>query len=217
MNIAILIPDRGDRPLLLDNCLRMMRAQTLQPCHIELVNDAPLGDAKDITWRYRTGYDRLRGKGYDLVALIENDDWYAPNYLEEMVRQWEQAGRPDLFGTQYTIYYHIGLKAWFTMKHSRRASAMNTLIKPDLSFAWCQDHDPYTDLHLWKVLEGKGWEPEPPISMGIKHREGLHGGRNHLDRLERYVNKDVDCAFLRGLMDSASFKFYSTYYGGIKK
>jgi len=217
MKVALLIPDRGDRPRLLENCLRMMRAQTLPPAHIELVNDAPISAEKDITRRYRLGYDRLRGKGYDLIALIENDDWYAPHYLETMVYQWIKAGRPDIFGTQYTIYYHIGLKAWFTMKHRSRASAMNTLIKPDLLFTWCQDIDPYTDLHLWKVLQGSGWTPEPPISLGIKHQEGLHGGRNHIDRLERYVNKDADCAFLKGLMDRESFKFYSTYYDIVPK
>lgn len=213
MKVAVLIPDRGDRPQLVQNCLRMMQAQTLPPAHIELVNDVPpVPGQKDITWRYRTGYDRLRGKGYDVIALVENDDWYAPHYLEAQVREWAKAGRPDIFGTQYTIYYHIGLRGFFTMQHSKRASAMNTLLKPDLSFPWCQDNDPYTDLHLWRALEGKGWTPEPPISLGIKHYEGLHGGRNHIDKLERYVNRDPDCSFLKRVMDGESYRFYSTFY-----
>jgi hypothetical protein len=199
---------------MLANCLRMMKGQTLAPAHIEIVNDAPLSAEKDITWRYRTGYDRLRGQGYDVIALIENDDWYAPHYLEAMVREWVAAGKPDIFGTQYTIYYHIGLRAWFTMKHKRRASAMNTLIKPDLSFTWCQDNDPYTDLHLWKELEGSGWHPEPPISIGIKHFEGLHGGRNHVDKHDRFINADPEVDQLYAWMknDLPGFWFYSEYY-----
>lgn len=202
MKIGVVIPDRGDRPEFLKNCMRMLAGQTVLPAMVVLVTtpkspsrvrrDETKGDFEkdssqqpassalrapspqvekgnsqqpasrfttvyvesvagvcDITKRYRTGYDLLRGKGLDVIAFIENDDWYAPDYLERMGEQWELAGRPDLFGTAYTIYYHIGLQAWLTMEHRRRASAMNTLIKPDLNITWCADSEPYTDIHLW--------------------------------------------------------------------
>lgn len=209
LRLAVLIPTRGDRPELLANCLRMMAAQTLQPGHIEVVDDAPLSGDKDITWRYRTGYERL--KGYDLIALIEDDDWYALDYLETMVGQWQRQGRPDIFGTDYTIYYHLALRAWFTMEHPERASAMNTLIKGGLSFPWCVDHEPYTDMHLWRVIKGISWHPDRHISMGIKHGQGLCGGNNHKNRANRYKNQDANFDFLRETMDNASFAFYSSY------
>lgn len=215
MRIAVLIPDRGDRPKLLQNCLRMMAAQTLKPDHIEIVNDPPFSGKKDITWRYRTGYDRLRNRGFDVIALIENDDWYHPEYLETMVHQWQLFGKPELFGTDYTIYYHIRLMAWFTMHHPARSSAMNSLIVPDLAIRWPRDHDPYTDIHLWQQLSGKNWHP-PMICMGIKHEQGLHGGRNHTDRLDRYINHDSNHQFIRKHMDAESYAFYSAYYGNTK-
>lgn len=219
MKTAILIPDRGDRPQFLQNCLRMMKNQTVIPDHIEIVNDAPVTDEKDITWRYKTGYDRLRNKGFDVVALIENDDWYAPYYLEYMLKKWEMYNKPDLLGTDYTVYYHLKQKAWFTMNHPERASAMNTIIKPDLNFIWCQDNDPYTDLHLWlhAGLNGKIIHSKNYISLGMKHGEGLCGGVNHVDRMERFTNKDLELELLHKVMikendDFESFNFYSNYY-----
>jgi len=211
LKIAVLIPDRNDRPLLLSNCLRMLKAQTLQPDHIEIVNDAPLSNEKDITYRYRTGYERLRNKGFDIIALIENDDYYHNNYLETMVNKWIEFGKPDMLGCDFTVYYHIKLFKWLTMYHKTRSSAMNMLIKPDLHFNWCLDSDPYTDIHLWKTLNGIIWHP-PMICMGVKHHEGLHGGRQHTDRYDRYINDDSSKEFLKSVMDKESFEFYSNYY-----
>lgn len=212
LKIGIIIPDRKDRPKFMQNCLRMIKAQTLQPEIIHIANEKPVSAEKDITKRYRTGYDALRARGLDAIALMENDDFYHPTYLQYMAEQWQKHGKPDLLGTAYTIYYHLKLKAWFTMNHSLRSSAMNTFIKPDLNFDWCVDSDPYTDLHLWMRSGLKGVVIKPPIlSIGIKHGEGLCGGRNHTDKLERYINKDTDLSFLEKHMDYESFQFYTNY------
>ena len=215
MKIGLIIPDRGDRPLFLKNCLRMMENQTVKPDIIELVDDAPMNYKCDITWRYRTGYERLRNKGVDVICLIENDDWYSPFYLETMANEWEKNGKPDIFGTNYTIYYHIKLRAYFTMHHTTRASAMNTFIVPNLDFKWCPDEEPYTDIHLWKIAKGLVIKPNKVISVGIKHGEGLCGGNMHKDRLHRYEQhgtKDNDFHYLKQIMDERSFKFYSEYF-----
>lgn len=215
MKLAVLIPDRGDRPRFLENCLRMIKAQTLQPDIIELVNDPPLSADRDITWRYRIGYDRLRKKGIKLIALMENDDFYHPTYLETMVAHWNDQGRPDLIGQDHTIYYNIRVFGKFTFNHKTRSSAMNTLIKADLDFPWCPDNEPFTDIHLWchAGLTGVTVRPERNICIGIKHGEGLCGGRSHIDRLERYLpDQDKDHSFLKAHMDAESFKFYTNYY-----
>lgn len=219
MKIAVLIPDRGDRPKFLRNCIRMIKNQTMQPQLIQIIDDHPQNDKCDITWRYRTGYDKLRNKGFDCILFMENDDYYAPNYIQTMVEKWQHHGKPDLLGTDSTIYYHIKLFKHFTMNHPRRSSAMNTLIKADLSFPWCVDHEPYTDLHLWtelrrrqNILSGVIFKPDQIMSIGIKHGEGLTGGRNHHDHLHRFVNDDTSKEFIKKHMDEESFKFYSTYY-----
>lgn len=209
IKIGVIIPDRGDRPKLLKNCLRMLDAQTIQPWVTVVVNHKPYNDFCDITQRYRMGYDSLRNCGLDCIFLIENDDYYSPDYLQIMVDKWVESGKPEILGTNYTIYYHIKEKAYFTMKHERRASAMNTMLKPDIKINWPVDHEPYTDLFLWKTLKGFTFSPPTIISIGIKHGIGLCGGRNHNDYMHRYINKDSDSLFLREYMDDKSFNFYT--------
>lgn len=221
MNIGIIIPDRGDRPRFMDNCMRMLGSQTLKPLYIAYENYPPASNKCDITPRYRTGYANCmrfsrQERPLDVIALWENDDYYAPEYLETMAEHWLMEGKPDIFGTNYTIYYHIKLRKYYRMDHHTRASAMNTLLKPGLNIAWPVDHEPFTDLWLWRQLKGITINPGKHISIGIKHGVGLTGGKSHVDRFDRYDpprgTADPDCKFLKENMDAESFEFYSNYF-----
>lgn len=213
MKIGIIIPDRGDRPLFIKNCYRQLFRQTVwmeASAHIITVNDPPKTIDVDITARYREGYDRLRDRGLDVIAFIENDDWYSIEYLKVMVSQWEKAGRPDLFGTNYTIYWHMRLKKYFTMRHYQSAHMMNTLIKPDLKFEWPLDQDPFTDQWLWNHIKSRRvWQPDHIISIGMKHGVGKCGGYTHVDKLHRYINDDN--GWLQNTIDAESFEFFNNY------
>jgi hypothetical protein len=230
MKIACIIPDRSDRPQFLEHCRKMLQRQTVQISHCELVNFSATSDKPDITQRYRIGYENVCKlvPNVDVIFFIENDDYYAPDYIEKMLLAWVQNDKPDLFGTSYTYYYHICLNAYFKMTHPERASAMNTMIKPYLKINWPADNEVYTDLHLWlydHVLSGtkKTWTPEIPISIGIKHGVGLCGGRHHNDRLGRYKmaggwgnesasgHEDLMCSFLKAHTDKESFEFYKLF------
>lgn len=212
MKIGIIVPDRNDRPLFLENCLRLIKNQTLQPTIIEVINYEPESDNVDITQRYRLGYEKLRNKGLDIIALMENDEWYSPEYLEIMVNGWVKHGKPEIFGTNYTVYYHIKLFSYFTMHHLTRSSAMSTLITPDLDIKWCVDEQPYTDIWLWKQLQGVTFSPPKIICLGIKHGVGKCGGMAHVDKLHRYVGNDTNKDYLRSVVDNESFNFYSNYF-----
>lgn len=212
MKLAVIIPDREDRPKFLMNCMRLMKAQTIQPETIMLVHDPAKDDKCDITMRYRLGYEILRNRNFDVIAFIENDDWYAPTYLERQVAEWDRVGRPNLFGIRESLYYHIKLKKYYINRHAQRSCAMNTLIQPDLNINWGMDHNPYLDLQLWMNSENHSltrelWAPSPLISVGIKHGIGKLGGDHHVNRLERYTTTD-DHGFLRGMIDEESYKFY---------
>jgi len=224
IRVGIIIPDRNDRPELLKNCLRMLEAQTLQPEIIELINFHPNSHEKDITLRYRTGYEKLRNKGLDIIAFWENDDYYSKDYLEIMVNKWLEKGQPDMLGTDYTIYYHLRKIAYFVFHHIDRSSALSTLIKPDLKFPWCQDTDPYTDMYLWsqchEIKNKVIFHPEKHITIGIKHGVGLPGGIGHTDELQIFINPDLKIdengnirqyGFLEEHMDEESFNFYKNY------
>lgn len=212
IKIGIIIPDRGDRPELLKNCLRMIDRQSLIPERVSVINFSPSDNNCDITKRYRIGYNHLSGKGLDLIALIENDDWYSKDYLKIISHEWIKHSKPDIFGLNHTIYYHIRLNKHFTMHHNTRSSAMNTVIKPDLNFKWCPDNEAFTDIHLWNTLKGTIINPPKTICIGIKHGIGKCGGRSHVDKLYRFTNDDHDLSFLKEKLDPDSFNFYSNYF-----
>ncbi len=222
MKLGIIIPTRGDRQAFLGNCLRMLDAQEKNSpfdldIEVHVVAYPPKDKDVDITPRYRSGYDYFRGKGYDLLAFIEDDDWYSPNYLQVMLAQWDKLGRPDLFGTAKTMYYHIELKAYYIMEHHNRSSAMNTFIKPDMDFEWPVDLEPYLDLHLWKTIPNRMiWMPDKWYSIGIKHGCGktIDGGghRIHDDDYVKLRYIHPDNGFLKETMNPESFEFYWNYF-----
>lgn len=209
MRIAVIIPDRGDRPEFLEHCKFMLSKQTLLPDEIIFANWGPLTDKCDITYRYRISYHALDGMDFDCVLFMENDDYYASNYIETMVSKWVENGSPDLFGIGYTYYYHIGINKYMLFHHPKRASMMNTLMKPDLDIFWCSDEYPYTDAWLWDRMNSKKtWFPVQPISIGIKHGIGMSGGNYHQTKLDRYDNDDQEKEFLKANVELDSFEFY---------
>ncbi len=216
MKLALLIPHRNDRPRFLSHLQYMLSRQTMQPEIIHYVDYEPESHQKDITQRYRRGYDYLRNEDLDAILLMEVDDYYAPNYIETTVNAWIEAGKPDLFGQRSTIYYHLKQRGYFTMYHEQRSSAMSTLIRPDLTFPWCPDSEPYTDVWLFSKLKYALFQPISPICIGIKHGDGLTGGGSHVDRLERYrkppATRDDSMAWLLDHVDPISFEFYRDYF-----
>jgi len=215
MKIGVIVPHRNDRPEFLSNLKRMLNYQTVQPDLIHFVDYEPESNKCDITQRYRRGYDFMRNKGLDVIFLMEVDDWYSNTYIEYMLAAWNDNGKPDIFGTNYTIYYHIKLFAMFTFNHIQRSSAMSTMIKPDLTFPWCIDEEPFTDTHIWKHVKGRTFCPSKQICLGIKHGTSMTGGQSHIDRLHRYIKTDHNKDFIREIMDKDSYNFYSTAYENI--
>lgn len=221
MNISVLIPTRGDRPQFLSNAHRLLEAQTLKPTHVEVVDDPPADLLKkDITWRYRIGCERILSKNpsTDAIVLIEDDDWYAPIYLEVISQNWVNSGKPMIYGIGETIYYHLSMRGWYNQVHPTRASAMSTLISAQgaRQMQWPADNYVFTDIELWKKLKGLTFRPPAPISIGIKHGIGLCGGIGHRKDLAQYRTHDKDFAWLRSKVDPDSFNFYMTIANQIK-
>src|SRR5690348_1604522 len=203
VKVGILIPTRGiERIEFIKNALRLVDAQTVKPYRIQVVGSPPKNELCDITYRYKHGYSLL--SDVDIIFFWEDDDWYAPDYIEHMLIEWDKAGRPDIFGTIFTMYYHIKIKKFFKMNHHQRASAMNTMIRPNKEIVWGKDDDPYTDCFLWMTgqkLTRAMYEPKVIKSIGIKHGVGMPGGKGHIDNLHRFLNDDRDMYWLKGIVD----------------
>jgi len=222
VKIVALIPTRGNRGALLDNCKRMMAAQTQPLYGMVVVDDPPKNEhVKDITYRYRIGVERIYAQypDFDAIALIEDDDWYAPNYLEEMTKAWIKADRPEIFGIASTIYYHLGLKSWNYQVHPNRASAFSTFITRAIeSLDWPEDHISLLDLVLWDQLEGKTFYPKNYIAVGIKHGIGLTGGIGHDHMWRGYRGgQDPDLEWFKETLDPISYAFYAELASNIPR
>lgn len=213
--IAVIIPDRNDRPHFTANCIRQLEAQTLKPhilCH---KNYDPESDDYDITQRYRRGYEELSQRDdVDLIAFMENDDWYSADYLATMVKYWKSSGRPQVFGLNHSIYYHLRLGKWMKMQHPHRADNAQTLILPRLEFDWCPDNEPFTDVHIWKKAIDKNtgkrlqcltFSPPHPIHIGFKHGFGKCGTQSHTSRFNRFTQ---ETQLLKETLDPDSLTFF---------
>lgn len=218
MRVGIILPTRGDRKEFIKHAQYLISKQTIQPMYMAFMDYEPESKEKDISQRYRRGYDKLRNKNLDCILFFEDDDFYSATYIETQITAWVAHGKPDLFGTNFTHYYHLREKSYFTMYHDTRSSAMSTLIKPDLNFEWCPDHEPYTDTHLWMAsgLKGITYKPSGIICIGIKHGVGLTGGSFHTDRLQTFhgdrATSDANGDWLSAHTDAKSFEFYRNYF-----
>lgn len=214
VKIISVTPTRGDRPVMLKNMMRMMSKQTLGLYGMVVVDDAP-NVPLDLTYRYRTGITRGLSEypDTDLIAFIEDDDWYDPAYLETYANAWVEAGKPLLIGQAYTHYYHLGLRAIHHQVHPNRSSAFTTFASPEIfkQIRWPDDQYSFLDLEIWKQFSGKTISTGRPLAVGIKgHDEGkVFGGIGHNSKWSAYGKwKDPDMEWFRSTVDPESFDFY---------
>lgn len=208
---GVLIPDRGDRPLFMEQCVTMLSRQTVIPNHIFFANWEPKNNDIDVTERYRIGCTNLINIGCDVIIFMESDDWYASNYIETMLARWDKAGRPDAFGIGQTVYYHIFGQRYVTISHKRRASAMSTMVtRSILNMSWPKDNNPYLDTEIWEQLSGTTFIPATPICIGIKHGIGMVGGGAHNADNAHYNRDDFGGIWLRGIVGPEDYKFYES-------
>lgn len=210
IKIGVLIPTRGDRKVFLKQAGKLLSRQTLMPDVIEVVDDEPLTNDIDITYRYRIGCQRLFNKGCGVVIFWEDDDWYSRDYIAIMMDNWGKSGKPPIFGIGSTTYYHVLDLKYLTIAHKDRASAMATMVtNAVLNVKWGRDNDAYTDVVIWKQLRGKTFLPPFPICLGIKHNIGMVGGGGHdTTNYTHYNQTDPNKAFLKSIV-GPDFSFYN--------
>lgn len=169
----------------------------------------------DLTERYRAGFAQLTDM--DLVFCIEDDDFYASDYIETMVREWERNGRPDIIGFDSTIYYHIYAQKYAIMEHEGRASAFCTAIRPAAldEIVWEAIDPLWFDIGIWQQIQSKAAIKIPaPVAMGIKHGLGDTPGAGHKAGFYRGVREiqDFGMRFFRSYVHG-DFGFYAEIIG----
>lgn len=212
MSFCSITPSRGDRPKLLDFCKQQIERMTVRPDQCYFIDHPPQNTNVDLVERIRMGVDRAIADGHQYAFILEDDDFYSPDYFKAFQAAMN---RGDAFlGCSKTTYYNLKNKTWQTFEHLGRSSLFQTgfKLKSLEKFNWPNSKIVMLDLYLWAHSRltrnnfTRYFHPEP-IALGIKHGQGVCGGKAHRMELK---HKDQHYAFLKSHVDLEAFKFYLT-------
>lgn len=215
MSLTIITPT-GDRPLAFALCQNWVRKQTLQPDQWIVIDDGKIPTKPFVSVQYvrreprpddpqqtlilnlKTAVPLIKG---DKVMIIEDDEYYAPEYLEEMALRLDQH---EVAGIARAKYYHLptgGYQQIANTKHSSLAqTGFRSSFVPKFSEIW--EGDPSLDMRIWqKVGQNQGLlfvDAFKPLYLGIKGLPGRMGiGVGHNPSFYRNFKDDADRAILR--------------------
>jgi len=120
----------------------------------------------------------------DYIFVIEDDEYYAPNYIEEMLKLLEHS---DIAGLSNSKYYHLRIPGFKYMDNFTHASLCQTAFKKSvlpLLYRAVHSGHYYFDIKLWEyaladklkstLVSNTNW------SIGIKGMPGRAGlGAGH--------------------------------------
>jgi len=198
-----IIPDRGDRPEFTEHCLERLRViSTELPFDLGIVHVdyPPFGNSFDLIERIKTGIKQAKHWGFTKAFIVENDDWYSPEYFKPFDE--------DFVGYSDTIYYHIKNKTWEQTFHAQHSSLFSTAFKiaAMATFKWPRPDSVFLDIGIWKYAINYKFrlEKENP-NIGIKHGMGLCGGMGHR---QTFPFKDYEMKWIKSKVDEQSFELY---------
>lgn len=202
---AVIIPTRGDRPKLLDNCFRQLRRMTLKPDLIHCVDWKPVSNDFDLVERVYDGVCKMKAAGFDLVFIVEDDDYLSSDYFE----RFGDTTEADFFGDDLTYYYHLKQRAFVSLPHPKRSSLFNTGFRISTLEGFQWGGDVFLDIRLWKWAQQKKLRTRFVNSgaIGIKHSLGLCGGKGHTMRMP---HQDPKMEWLGKRVDAESLEFYKS-------
>lgn len=110
MRLSVVTPTCG-RPEAMRLCRMWQERQTVEPHEWLIVEEF----VREPGWRnycanLRSAVERAAG---DAIVIVEDDDWYAPRYLE-LVAAW--LGDFDVIGNQHTRYYDLRRRSWLSVR-----------------------------------------------------------------------------------------------------
>ena len=204
MSLLIITPDRNDRPELLNHC-KWQVSQFVNKAEHLIVNYPAKNNDADIRDRVKFGYEAAIDGGFKWVAIVENDDFYAKDYL---LRMWDYFDTSDFIGSEFTYYINLRNRTWERSHHPNHSSLFTTAFRVEAmkDFKWHLAHKTFLDLDIWKYAGRFRRSFTDLPAIGIKHGIGLCGGKGHKGV---FPNKDQDLLWLKSKVDETSYEFYS--------
>ncbi len=214
-----LITTTGGRPQAFELCQRYMTRQSYRgPVQWVIVDDVSprnLAVVHPAGWQIAIVYPEPRWKPgqntqarnllaavpevkHDRVLIIEDDDWYAREYVEE------QAHRLNYFalvGEVPARYYNLPAHRYAVLENARRASLCQTGMRREMLDALkaiCESPDStFVDVRLWECYGHTGELHKGTSCIGVKGLPGRPGiGVGHR-REGGFWKDDADRAVLR--------------------
>lgn len=145
------------------------------------------------------------------IFFFEDDDWYAPGYIEGLLCHVK--GR-EIVGLGCHRYYNVSTRRWKIFNNAIYAGLCVTAIAPSM-LGWlkqsCEgaiaDNDPWVDLRLWcanpiypQRQHNSYVLPNNGLSVGLKSmpgRTGLGSGHGVNDPADFFIHFDKHCQLLR--------------------
>jgi len=93
----------------------------------------------------------------DKIMICEDDEYYAPTYIEEMSKRLDQAAA---VGIGFSKYYHLKLKSPYVHENMQHASLAQTSFRRELigDFieALSDPKEKFIDIKFWKRVRSRG-------------------------------------------------------------
>jgi len=233
--MIVAITCTGDRPEALARCFDYMMRQTVQPDKWIVVDDgvekaeqlvAPCTemqiiqierDARPGVMTMARNLDCALGMvdDDDRVVIIEDDDWYAHNYIEHMAHELQQWA---LVGERDAMYYNVRSRQWWRCDNQAHASLCATAVTGagvralraavtrarQIGKAWI-------DLRLWRTAGVPYLLDAGDLCVGIKGMPGRAGfGAGHRPKPGRWTD-DPDMRTLRMLVGDSDAEWYAQF------
>lgn len=148
----------------------------------------------------------LRLARHDKIVIMEDDDWYAPMYLETYA---ELLDHHPLVGESRARYYHVAARKFYEPGNTRWASLAQTGFRRELVPQVddsCRQGTPFIDLKIWeRAIPGKHLIHNHGLCVSIKAMPGRRGlgqgghtaGRlykhdHNLRQLHKWIGADAD-------------------------
>lgn len=173
MKVVAVTPS-GGRPVQLGWCREMMLAQTRKPDLHIVSEDESLSVPKHFIKVFTEALDA----GAETILLIEDDDHYPPEYVEQYLTVFELGW--NYIGSSQTRYYNLASRSFVLMNHPRRSSACATAFTAKGASLFLRVlegcNTPFADIEMWKaVQELDTYLFRFPTMTGIKGLPGRPG------------------------------------------
>ena len=151
-------------------------------------------------------------KDIEAIFIIEDDDYYRPEYLTEMMKRMQGF---RVVGETNTLYYNVYFRRYAANGNFQHSSLFQTAFTMDAVpiFRRCY-MDKFIDAKFYQLLSGNGVNlfSANNLGVGIKGIAGRPGiGAGHLRMTG--MRPDPTLNFLTSIIGEDA-KLYERYYGG---